>query len=123
MGRIEKIFHLDSYCSDFPIHRFVLPSVLQNGNSKLIIFGRNCNHQSAPNFLQSINTTECLFWSVHCDNYDDFMDGQCPPETSAMNLMGLPAKKIDDLSPKSKFYLRIGIQFPYYLKNGYEPPV
>ncbi|GIX95925.1 hypothetical protein CEXT_327401 [Caerostris extrusa] len=84
---------------------------------------RNCNHQSAPNFfLQSINTTECLFWSVHCDSYDDFFI-QCPPDTSAMNLMGLPAKKIDGLSPKSNFYLRTGSQFPYYLKNGYELPI
>ncbi|GIX80867.1 hypothetical protein CDAR_29081 [Caerostris darwini] len=98
------------------------PSNNKSQSYELMLRYRNCNHQSAPNFfLQSINTTECLFWSVHCDSYDDFLGGQCPPGSSLVNLMGLPAKKIPGLSPKSKFYLRTGVQFPYCLKNGYEP--
>ncbi|GIX75853.1 lipase member I [Caerostris extrusa] len=59
----------------------------------LMLQYRTCNHDvSTTYFLQSINTTECLFRSVHCDSYDDFLNGQCPPEKATLNLMGLPAK-------------------------------
>ncbi|GIY70854.1 lipase member I [Caerostris darwini] len=97
------------------------PSNYKSQLYELMLRYRNSNHQSAPNFLQSINTTECLVWSVYCDSYDDFLDGLSPPGSSLVNLMGLPAKKIPGLSPQSKFYLRTGNQFPYCLKNAYEP--
>ncbi|GIY70852.1 lipase member H [Caerostris darwini] len=82
----------------------------------------SCNHDAAPYFfLQSINTTQCLFRSVQCPIYDDFLDGQCPPDSSATDLMGLPAQKIPCLAPKSKFYLRTMEDSPYCLQDGDGP--
>ncbi|GIY70844.1 hypothetical protein CDAR_616471 [Caerostris darwini] len=82
----------------------------------------SCNHDAAPYFfLQSINTDKCLFRSVQCPSYDDFLDGQCPPDSSATDLMGLPAQKIPCLAPKSKFYLRTMEVSPYCLQDGDGP--
>ncbi|GIY40835.1 lipase member H [Caerostris extrusa] len=82
----------------------------------------SCNHDAAPYFfLQSINKAQCLFRSVQCPNYDDFLDGQCPPDSSKTDLMGLPAQQIPGLAPKSKFYLRTMADLPYCLQDGDEP--
>ncbi|GIY15986.1 lipase domain-containing protein [Caerostris extrusa] len=82
----------------------------------------SCNHGAAPYFfLQSINTAKCLFRSVQCPSYDDFLDGQCPPDSSTTDLMGLPAQKIPGLVPKSRFYLRTMADLPYCLQDGDEP--
>ncbi|GIY11413.1 inactive pancreatic lipase-related protein 1 [Caerostris extrusa] len=78
----------------------------------------SCNHNAAPQFfLQSINTTKCLFRSVQCTHYKDFLDGQCPPNSSTTDLMGLPAQQIPGLAPKSKFYLRTMEDSPYCLQR------
>ncbi|GIY11417.1 hypothetical protein CEXT_196011 [Caerostris extrusa] len=82
----------------------------------------SCNHNAAPQFfLRSINKAQCLFRSVQCPNYDDFLDGQCPPDSSITDLMGLPAQKIPGLAPKSKFYLRTMTDSPFCLQDGDEP--
>ncbi|GIX80859.1 pancreatic triacylglycerol lipase [Caerostris darwini] len=78
---------------------------------------RSCNHNSAPlYFYISLNTSKCLFWSINCDSYSDFVDGKCSSNTSATALMGLPAEMIPGLPPQSKFYLRTSERPPYCLK-------
>ncbi|GFW01966.1 lipase member H [Trichonephila clavipes] len=83
---------------------------------------RVCNHNSAViYFLQSVNATDCRFLATECDNYDDFQNGLCPPPTSIVSEMGLRAKMIPELPPKSKFYLKTSANPPYCLQDGYEP--
>ncbi|GFT77284.1 hepatic triacylglycerol lipase [Nephila pilipes] len=83
---------------------------------------RVCNHAAAVNlFLDSINATDCKFLSTECDNYDDFLNGLCPSESAVMSEMGLRAKMITKLPPKSKFYLRTSANPPFCLQDGYKP--
>ncbi|KAF8786161.1 phospholipase A1 member A-like [Argiope bruennichi] len=86
------------------------------------LYTGSCNHKaSVTYFLESINTTECVFLSTLCYNYTDFLDGFCTNDSSPVAEMGLPAKPILGLDPKSKFYLRTRVYKPYCIEDGYEP--
>ncbi|GBN31945.1 hypothetical protein AVEN_202579-1, partial [Araneus ventricosus] len=56
-----------------------------------------------------------------CSNYNDFLDGLCSNGSFPMAEMGLPAKPILGLDPKSKFYLQTNVYEPYCMEDGYEP--
>ncbi|CAL1289444.1 unnamed protein product [Larinioides sclopetarius] len=86
------------------------------------LYTGSCNHRaSLTYFLESINSTKCVFLSTMCNNYADFSNGLCSKDSLPMAEMGLPAKPIVGLEPKSKFYLRTRVYKPYCIKDGYEP--
>ncbi|GFU26377.1 hypothetical protein NPIL_31891 [Nephila pilipes] len=71
-----------------------------------------CNHDMAVlYFLYSI--MDCNNPSIQCDSYKKYKLRQCSSKSRPTSEMGLRAKKIPRLSPKSKFYLNTTAYYPY----------
>ncbi|GFU09512.1 pancreatic triacylglycerol lipase [Nephila pilipes] len=78
-----------------------------------------CDHGRASEFFnQTIDNSGCRFLAVHCTSYSDYEEGKCPPENSTVTEMGFHLKRIPELDPPARFYLRTNAEPPYCLQSS-----